>query len=58
MTRLEFKKIRQQLGHTHKSLAEALGVHWNTINKWEMGVHRIPKVVQTLLGTLKNHETF
>lgn len=37
MTGDELRHIRERLGLTQKALSEKLGVHWNTVARWERG---------------------
>jgi DNA-binding XRE family transcriptional regulator len=38
MTEQELRRARKKLKMTQKQLAEALGVHWNTIARAEQGI--------------------
>jgi DNA-binding XRE family transcriptional regulator len=49
VTKDEFKKLRESAGHTHASLASAMGVHLRTVWRWELGETVIPKVVELAL---------
>ena len=52
MTRDELQALRAKLGLTQPELAEKVGVARNTINRWEMGIRRIPEPVVRLLDYL------
>ena len=52
MTREELKALRARLGLTQDELAEKVGVARNTINRWEMGIRRIPEPVARLMDYL------
>ncbi|MBI3800222.1 MAG: helix-turn-helix transcriptional regulator [Deltaproteobacteria bacterium] len=52
MTRDELKALRARLGLTQYELAEKVGVARNTINRWEMGIRRIPEPVARLVDYL------
>jgi transcriptional regulator with XRE-family HTH domain len=45
----EMFTLRQQLGFSRAQLAAELGVHWNTVNKWERGDNKISEPVARLL---------
>ena len=49
----EFKRRRRRLGLTQAQIAEQLGVAWNTVARWEMGIRRIPEMAVRLLGRLE-----
>lgn len=49
----ELKKLRASLGWSQSRLAEELGVQRNTVNRWEMGVNRIPPMAEKLLATIR-----
>ena len=49
VTKDEFKKLRESAGHTHASLAAAMGVHLRTVWRWELGEIKIPTVVELAL---------
>lgn len=55
MTKDEFKKLRQNIGHTQTSIAEAMGVHLRTVWRWELGETVIPKVVESALRYIVEH---
>lgn len=55
MTKTEFKKLREGAGHTHESLAAAMGVHLRTVWRWELGETVIPKVVELALRYVAEH---
>ena len=43
------KQIRTRLKLTQGKLAKRLGVHRQTIAKWERGTHRVPEMAAMLL---------
>jgi DNA-binding transcriptional regulator YiaG len=49
MTGPTLKKLRVQCRLTQPALAEQLGVHWNTVAKWEQEVRNIPAPIEKLL---------
>lgn len=49
MTAAEFAAARQTIGMTQMALAERLGVHWRTVQKWEAGERRVPGPVVVLM---------
>ena len=55
MSKDEFKKSRQSVGHTQASLAKAIGVHLRTVWRWELGETIIPKVVELALRYIAEH---
>jgi transcriptional regulator with XRE-family HTH domain len=55
VTKDEFKRLRQNAGHTQASLAEAMGVHLRTVWRWELGETVIPKVVELALCYVAEH---
>jgi DNA-binding transcriptional regulator YiaG len=55
VTKDEFKKLRQNAGHTHASLSEVMGVHLRTVWRWELGETVIPKVVELALRYIAEH---
>jgi len=52
MTGQELKALRQQMGLTQKELAEKLGVPWNTVARWEVGMRKIFEPVARLVHYL------
>jgi DNA-binding transcriptional regulator YiaG len=52
MTGGELKALRQQMELTQKELAEKLGVPWNTVARWEVGMRRIFEPVARLVQYL------
>ena len=52
MTGRELKTLRQQMGLTQKELAEKLGVPWNTVARWEVGMRKIFEPVARLVHYL------
>jgi DNA-binding transcriptional regulator YiaG len=55
VTKDEFKKLRQNAGHTQASLSEAMGVHLRTVWRWELGETIIPKVVELAVRYIAEH---
>ena len=55
VTKDEFKKLRQDAGHTQASLAKAMGVHLRTVWRWELGETIIPKVVELAIRYVAEH---
>jgi DNA-binding transcriptional regulator YiaG len=55
-TPAEFKKLRMRLGWSQAALAKALGVQRNTVARWEMGMHPIPRMAVMLLDTWITHQ--
>jgi len=52
MTGQELKDLRRQMGLTQKELAEKIGVPWNTVARWEVGMRRIFEPVARLVHYL------
>jgi DNA-binding transcriptional regulator YiaG len=50
MTRTELKMLRTQHGLTQSALAELLGVHWNTVARYEQGALTIPEPMARLMA--------
>jgi len=48
----ELKALRQQMGLTQAELAEKLGVPWNTVARWEVGMRKIFEPVARLVQYL------
>ena len=57
MTGRALKKLRTQYGLTQTVLAEQVGVHWNTVAKWEQGVRNIPEPMAKLISFILNAST-
>lgn len=55
MCELKVKEIRKKLNITQEELAENLGVHRNTVQKWETG-GTIPNTKRSILYKLLNEE--
>jgi hypothetical protein len=55
VTKDEFRKLRESAGHTHTSLAAAMGVHLRTVWRWDLGETVIPKVVELALRYVAEH---
>lgn len=49
MTGEALKNLRVKHELTQTALAELLGVHWNTVAKWEQGVRNIPEPMAKLI---------
>jgi transcriptional regulator with XRE-family HTH domain len=54
MNESALRRRRERLGLTQAELAEAMGVAWNTIARWETGQRRIPKMATILLRYLES----
>jgi DNA-binding transcriptional regulator YiaG len=52
MTGAEVRRIRRRLGLTQVELAARIGVHWNSVARWERDVVRITEPVARLLRLL------
>ena len=54
VTPTALRATRRRLGLSQRALAEALGVHWNTIARWERGQMPIqhPRILQLALERL------
>ena len=52
MTGARFRELRDTLGLSRARLAPEIGVHWNTINKWERGEQPIPLMASKLFLSL------
>jgi DNA-binding transcriptional regulator YiaG len=48
----ELRRIRKRLGLTQVELADRMGVHWNTIARWERNVVRITEPSARLVRLL------
>ena len=53
MTPEDMKRRRAVLRWTQARLAEAMGVTWNTVARWETGQRRIPEMAIKLLAYLE-----
>jgi DNA-binding transcriptional regulator YiaG len=42
MTGKTLKTLRTQYGLTQPALAALIGVHWNTVARWEQGARAMP----------------
>ena len=52
MTGDELRRVRKRLGLTQVQLAKELGVHWNSVARWERGEVGISEPVAKLLRIL------
>jgi len=52
MTPEELKQWRKRYGYSQRSLAEALGVSFVTVARWETGVRQIPVLLSLALEAL------
>jgi len=50
MTPTELKMLRTQHGLTQPALADLLGVHWNTVARYEQGALTIPEPMARLVA--------
>ena len=50
---MNFKETRISLGHSRKSIAPLLGVHWRTIEAYEQDRRNPPKSVMMLLEMIE-----
>jgi len=48
----EFRQLVRSLGMSQKQLAQKLGVHRSTLQRWESGKTRIPKHIVEYLKSL------
>jgi DNA-binding transcriptional regulator YiaG len=53
----DMRALRQALGLSRAKLAAEIGVHWNTINKWERGDNPIPEPIARLLRKIVEERT-
>lgn len=53
MTPIELKRRRQRLRLTQAQLADALGVTWSTVARWETAQRRIPEMAAKLLSFIE-----
>jgi DNA-binding transcriptional regulator YiaG len=49
----ELKQRRAALGLTQVALAEAMGVGWSAVARWEIDENKIPKWAEILLGFIE-----
>jgi transcriptional regulator with XRE-family HTH domain len=56
MTGSEMKVIRKRMGLTQAELAFRLGVHPNTLSRFERDAEAIPQLVKLALGRLDRQE--
>lgn len=54
MTPQELKKWREKHKLSQPALAELLGVHWVTVNRWENESRQIPPFLHLALKTLEH----
>lgn len=52
MTSTQFRSARAALGLTQSKMAEALGVHLRTVQKWEGAERKIPEPVAKLIAMI------
>lgn len=50
----DLKALRAARGLSQRALADLIGVSRNTINRWEMGLHPIPKWAYLLMARYQN----
>jgi len=48
----ELRKIRKEREWTQQDIGLVIGVNRNVVTKWELGLHRIPHVVERFLSIL------
>ncbi len=53
MTPDTIRSLRQSLGLTQEALARKLGVSWNTVARWESGLHAPDKYNDMLLKRMQ-----
>ncbi len=56
MTPQEFKEARIRLGLSFKKMADKLGVHSRTAERYATGERRIPEWVKKLIEELENYK--
>ncbi len=56
MTGEELRRIRERLGLTQRQLAERLGVHWNSVARWERNEMSIRETAARLVRLLAQAE--
>ena len=56
MTGEELHRIRERLGLTQAQLAERLGVHWNSVARWERNEMSIRETAARLVRLLAKME--
>lgn len=54
MTPDALRSLRDRLGLTQAQLGNLLGVTRNTVARWEMGLHPIPRLAVKLLAMMKS----
>lgn len=52
MTAKELKGARQYLGLKQRELAEILGIAENSVCRWEIGKHKVPKMAEIIIKQL------
>lgn len=52
MTSADLIRLRTKLGWSQARLGMELGVTRSTINKWEMGLHPVPRMAEKLLSLM------
>lgn len=53
---IEIKEIRQKLGMSQEGLAKLIGVSFQTINRWERGVHEPSPLALEKIRALQKEE--
>ena len=56
MTKKQMMEARSRLGWPRWRLAEELGVHENTVARWEWGERRISRVVEIAVKVIEKQE--
>lgn len=56
MTGPEMVAARQRMGLTQDALANRLGVHVDTVSRWERGTRKISNVVAKLVASMEGGE--
>lgn len=56
MTGIAFKAMRRKVGFTQKQMAEALGLHWNSVARMERGEIGISEPVVKLVRVIVARE--
>ena len=56
MTPEEFKQARVDLGLSSRKLAERLGVHWRTVQRYASGELKVPPQIKEKIKELINKQ--